>query len=512
MDAELTTGIPSRPLPLPLRLLGDERLARLVGSGHEEAFSILYQRHHQALYRYCRSLVGTETDAQDALQSAMTSALVALRVSRRDAPIRPWLFRIAYNESMTQLRRRRPLSELVEDLPALDGSPESTVEQKGRIARLLADLRELPERQRGALVMRELSGLTHQEVADALGMSVGAAKQTVFEARRSLQEFDEGRSMACEDVRRLMSDGDGRSLRGRRVRAHLRDCAGCATFAAAIPQRRADLHAMTPALPATAAAGLLWRISGAGSGQGGSGGSAGLISGATSKAVVAGVSSKLVATGALIIVAAAVGTGGIIRAIAPGSAGANHGTAVYRTGDPGSATASGSAARARASARLSRLSTGRTRGAQASGAGHASSAASGRGKSTGHGQSRGGPSTAGQTHGHQGQGQGVSGSAAGTQGQHLGAQTGSSHGSSPTSKKSPPKPTSTTHPTPPAGGAQITVHGTGGSGTVVGGSGTGNAGASTTDSAQGVTSKSSSSGNSASGAAIQKPTAALSAG
>ncbi|HWD85053.1 MAG TPA: sigma-70 family RNA polymerase sigma factor [Solirubrobacteraceae bacterium] len=512
MDAELTTGIPSRPLPLPLRLLGDERLARLVGSGHEEAFSILYQRHHQALYRYCQSLVGTETDAQDALQSAMTSALVALRLGRRDAPIRPWLFRIAYNESMTQLRRRRPLSELVEDLPALNGSPESTVEQKGRITRLLADLRELPERQRGALVMRELSGLTHQEVAEALGMSVGAAKQTVFEARRSLQEFDEGRSMACEDIRRLVSDGDGRSLRGRRVRAHLRDCAGCATFAAAIPQRRADLYAMGPALPATAAAGLLWRISGAGSGQAGSGGGAGLISGATSKAVAAGVSSKLVATGALIIVTAAVGTGGFIRVIAPGSAGANHGTAVYRTGDPGSAAASGSGARARASARLARLSTtsGRT---QAAGAGHASSEASGRGRSTGHRQSRGGPSTSGQTHGrHQGKGQGVSGSAAGTQGKHLGGQSGSSHGSSPTSQKAPPKPTSSTHPTPPAGGVQSTVPGTGGSGTVVGASGTGNAGASTTGTAQGVTSKATSSGNSTSGTATQKATAALSAG
>ncbi len=507
MDAELITGISARPLPLPLRLLGDERLARLVSSGHEEAFSILYQRHHQALYRYCRSLMGAEADAQDTLQSAMTSALVALRVGRRDAPIRPWLFRIAYNESMTQLRRRRPLSQLTEELPALNGSPESTFEQNVRITQLMADLRELPERQRGALVMRELSGLSHQEVAEALKMTVGAAKQTVFEARRSLQEFDEGRSMACEDIRRLISDGDGRSLRGRRVRAHLRDCGGCATFAAAIPQRRADLHALTPALPATAAAGLLWRITGAGSGQGASGGSAGLISGATGKVVVAGASSKLLATGALIVATAAVGTSGIIRDISPGGAGANHDAAVSRTASPASAAGSSSAAAAHASARLDRLLTTSGRG-HAAGADHASSAASAEGKSASHGQTRGGPSTSGQTHRHQGHKQAASGSTAGTQGKHLGAQNGSSRGSSGTSKPAHPHPVKP----PRTGGAQNTTHGSGGPGTQSAGSGLGKAGASTTGSTQGVSSKAGSAGNSASRSAPHSATNALSAG
>jgi len=108
---------------------------------------------------------------------------------------------------------------------------------------------------RGALVMRELSGLSHEEVAQALGISVGAAKQAVFEARRSLQEFAEGRSMVCESVRHLISDGDGRSLRGRRVRAHLRSCPGCAAFSTAIGERRAELRALAPALPAAAATG-----------------------------------------------------------------------------------------------------------------------------------------------------------------------------------------------------------------------------------------------------------------
>ncbi|HWD64785.1 MAG TPA: sigma-70 family RNA polymerase sigma factor [Solirubrobacteraceae bacterium] len=484
MDAELTTGIAARALPLPLRLLGDERLARLVGSGHEEAFSILYQRHHQALYRYCRSLVGTDVDAQDALQSAMTGALVALRVDRRDAPIRPWLFRIAYNESMTQLRRRRPTSELSDDLPALESSPERAAEERSRISLLLSDLRELPERQRGALVMRELSGLSHQEVAEALGMSVGATKQTVFEARRSLQEFDQGRSMACEQIRRLISDGDGRSLRGRRVRAHLRDCSGCAAFAAAIPQRQADLRALTPALPASAAAGLLWRITGAGSGQG-SGGGAGLISGATGKAVATAASGKLLTTGALIVATAAVGTGGVLRAITPGLA-PHPAAAIARTAGP--ASAAGGPINRHASGGSARLLAATEVGSVA-GAHHAHTAGSSHGKSSSAtpGHSNEASNGSGHTRGHPGAGKSASGSSTATHGEHLGAQRNSAHGSPVRSKRTHTKGTKVHRTRSTAPGSKSATHrATGSSGAVGIGSATQAGGASAGGLAKGV--------------------------
>ncbi len=107
---ELALPIRSPPeLAFAGRLSSDERLARLVSKGSERAFATLYRRHHQALYRYCRSIVRDEDDAQDALQSAMTRALVALRSQERDLAVRPWLFRIVHNEAVTILRRRRPL-------------------------------------------------------------------------------------------------------------------------------------------------------------------------------------------------------------------------------------------------------------------------------------------------------------------------------------------------------------------------------------------------------------------
>jgi RNA polymerase sigma factor (sigma-70 family) len=295
---------------------GDERLARLVAGGNERAFVVLYERYHQQLYRYCRSIVSNDSDAQDALQSAFTGALVALRRGQRSAPMRPWLFRIAHNEAISLLRRRGGEEELSEASGRSVASAEDQAGDRERFALLLADLRELPERLRGALLMRELSGLSHEEIAIALDTSMGAAKQSIFDARRGLSEFAEGRAMACEEIRRSVSDGDGRVLRGRRVRAHLRDCQSCAAFAAAIPARRGELQALVPVLPPVASAAMLASLVGSGSGHGASGGAGALAAGAAGKSVGATIAAKTLA-GAAILATAAVGVTGVTGVLTP---------------------------------------------------------------------------------------------------------------------------------------------------------------------------------------------------
>ena len=297
--------------PLRLSLFGDERLARLVGEGSERAFAVLYARYHQSLYRYCRSIVRDDSDAQDALQSTLASAFAALRRGQRDAPLRPWLYRIAHNEAVSLLRRRRPTMELSD---ACEGAAQSVEERAGereRLRLLVTDLGGLPERQRSALVMRELSGLSHEEIALALGTSPGAAKQAIFEARQALADCEQGRTMACEEVLQLVSDGDRRALRSRRVRAHLRDCAGCAAFAAAIPARQSDLYALAPPLAPAAAAGLLAHLLGDGSSH--SGGGAALAAGSAGKSVSTALALKATIAAAVLTTA----TVGVTRALTP---------------------------------------------------------------------------------------------------------------------------------------------------------------------------------------------------
>src|SRR4051794_12213608 len=99
-------------IPATLRLRREGTLRSRAARGDAAAFAAVYERHHQALYRYCRSILHHEEDAQDALQSTMAKAFAALQDERRDFELKPWLFRIAHNEAVSILRRRRETTEL----------------------------------------------------------------------------------------------------------------------------------------------------------------------------------------------------------------------------------------------------------------------------------------------------------------------------------------------------------------------------------------------------------------
>ncbi len=236
----------------------------------------IFERHHQALHRYCHSIVGNSHDAADALQNTMIKALRALPGEQREIVLRPWLYRIAHNESISLLRARRPESDLDAAAHLSDPATAGLVESRDRLRSLTDDLGELTERQRGALLMRELGGLEFTEVAEALDSTPAAAKQSVYEARCALQDMQEGRDMPCETVRRALSDGDRRTLRGMRIRGHLRACASCREFETAMRHRPVALAAMIPPLPIAAATAMLHSIIGATGTHGGGGFAAGL--------------------------------------------------------------------------------------------------------------------------------------------------------------------------------------------------------------------------------------------
>src|SRR3954451_24190167 len=191
-------------------LLSDERLVRRAAGGEERAFATIFERYHQPLYRYCAAIVGDSQDAQDALQNTMLKVLRALPGEGREIKLKPWLYRIAHNESIDLLRRRRDTRGLGAELAAPGAPLAEELSARERLRQLLSDLDELPERQRGALVMRELGGLDFAGIATALGTSSAVARQTLYEARLSLHQMDEGRDMDCATVSSALSDGDGR--------------------------------------------------------------------------------------------------------------------------------------------------------------------------------------------------------------------------------------------------------------------------------------------------------------
>jgi RNA polymerase sigma factor (sigma-70 family) len=292
----------------PVRLLSDEALAGAASSGDERAFTEIYSRYHQGLYRYCRSILGSDSDAQDALQNVMASALGALVGESRDIALKPWLYRVAHNESISILRRRRGHADL-DAIADVSEDAASAPEARERLRQLFGDLAALPDRQRSALVMRELTGLEYAEIAAACGISTAAATQAVYDARRGLQTLAEGRDMQCEDARRLASESDRRTLRSRKLKAHLRACAGCRDFQAALIERPRDLAALAPALPASAGVALLHGV--LGGGASGGGGSAGGISGLVASAKTAGGSLLVKSAVATAVIGA--GAGGVVE-------------------------------------------------------------------------------------------------------------------------------------------------------------------------------------------------------
>jgi RNA polymerase sigma factor (sigma-70 family) len=231
----------SATLPLIVRPSSDDALARRIAEGDEAAFAILYQRYRTRIERYCRSIVRHDEDALDAAQNTLVKALVAIRAGRQAPTVVPWLFHIARNEAISVLRGRRPQSELLESLTDRRDEPAGQALLREELRATVDSVRALSDRSREALILREVAGLRYEQVADALGVSSGAARQAVHEARRTLLADRAGRDEACEVIRAALEERDGRRRNTRTVRAHLRSCGPCRAWRddhAAIAGRR----------------------------------------------------------------------------------------------------------------------------------------------------------------------------------------------------------------------------------------------------------------------------------
>ena len=201
----------------------------LFRSGSEEAFRVIHDRYRQRLFAYTRQMLsGSRSDAEDALQDVFMRAYSALRADDRPVVLRAWLYRVAHNRCIDQLRRPVPAPAEVFDMsrgPLAD--PIAQAERREDLRRLVNDVRELPEQQRSALLMREMEGLSYADLASALDVSVPAVKSLLVRARVSLVEAIEARDTSCVDIRNDIAAAMDRGVRANgRVRRHVRECDG----------------------------------------------------------------------------------------------------------------------------------------------------------------------------------------------------------------------------------------------------------------------------------------------
>jgi RNA polymerase sigma factor (sigma-70 family) len=267
-----------------LRLRSDDQLVALFRAGNDEAFRVIHDRYRQRLFAYMRSmLAGSRPDAEDALQDVFLRAYGAVRADDRPIALRAWLYRVAHNRCIDQLRRPAPASADVYDVsrsPLPD--PLEEAERREDLRRLVADVRRLPEQQRSALLMRELEGLSYSELAEAHNVSVPAVKSLLVRARLGLVQAAEARDTMCTEIRADLALAHGRGVRANgRARRHLRDCDGCREYRQGLRHVQRSFGALAPA--GGAGTGLLAKLGLGGSGSaaagGGAAGGTGLIGG-----------------------------------------------------------------------------------------------------------------------------------------------------------------------------------------------------------------------------------------
>jgi RNA polymerase sigma-70 factor (ECF subfamily) len=168
----------------------DDDLVRALRAGEPGAFDAIHHRYQAPLLAFARQLLGgRHHDAEEVVQDAFVRALKALRETHREMALRPWLYAITRNRALDELRRpQRSVAFAHEGLGVPDpaAGPVTIVSRREAVAALVADLEDLPTRQRRALVMHELEDRSHSQIGRVLKVSRGASKALVHRARGSL--------------------------------------------------------------------------------------------------------------------------------------------------------------------------------------------------------------------------------------------------------------------------------------------------------------------------------------
>lgn len=176
----------------------DDVLVRDVLDGDEQAFRLLYRRHTPRLKQLLLRLVGEpRTDAEDVVQETWMRAVAGLSRFRGDAAFGTWLTGIGVRAASELLRRRRRRREWgdAEEL-ALPG-PASPPGERIDLERALA---ALPDRYRAVVVLHDVEGFTHEEIATRLGVAAGTSKAWLFRARRAIRSVLGDKTEAPNDT------------------------------------------------------------------------------------------------------------------------------------------------------------------------------------------------------------------------------------------------------------------------------------------------------------------------
>jgi RNA polymerase sigma factor (sigma-70 family) len=158
----------------------------LAVAGNEAAFDALVARYRKPLLLYCSRMLPSDR-AEDVVQEALLRTYAVLRSGETPAKLRPWLFQVAHNAAVDALRARPPAP--VELDPEIGDThlPERLIESRDTTRQVFAAVSALPDRQRDAIVLRELEGRSYDDIGRRLGASRSAVRQLIVRARQTVR-------------------------------------------------------------------------------------------------------------------------------------------------------------------------------------------------------------------------------------------------------------------------------------------------------------------------------------
>ena len=170
----------------------DTELVDACVAGEAGAFDMLVERHQQNVYHLCYRFVGTHEDASDLSQEVFLRVHRGLHRFKGNAALSTWLYRIGVNVCLNHVTAKRPVTEAIEIERHVDRTsvnPADLVARRERAGKVRAAIARLPTKQRATLILRVYHELSHQEIADILGNSVGATKANLFHALGNLKKL-----------------------------------------------------------------------------------------------------------------------------------------------------------------------------------------------------------------------------------------------------------------------------------------------------------------------------------
>jgi len=301
-----------------LRLQSDERLIALIRRGNHAAFELLVARYQSRLLAFCRHMLGSREDAEDVLQEVFAASFNAILADDRAINVRPWLYRIARNRSLNHLRRVQPIGVDSMDVHLSEGGVTTAdkVHKREDFRLLVADVQDLPETQKTALLLREIDALSYEQIAEAMETTIPSVKSLLVRARVSLAEAAEARTLTCDQVREELGEvAEGLRRSTAPARRHVRGCERCQGFKSQLRTTNKALAVVFPVAPLLLFKKALLTQFGmsASAGAGGAAGAAAATVAATggTSAMSAGIGTIATKTAATLAAAAIVTAGAV---------------------------------------------------------------------------------------------------------------------------------------------------------------------------------------------------------